>query len=226
MRFYVGFGEAVDEIKRELAEMGIRVQPQTMQDKIVADDSAYNTMELQNYMYMVSKPVKTLGALKPNQPWADKEFSERITESYINPGEAYKERIEVWKDFLHDGEFAYTYNERMGWALPTLIAELKKNPNSRQLYLGIWDPQVDIERLGGQSRVPCSLGYLFQLRRGNLNMTYFMRSCDFITHYHNDAYLAVKLLEYVAKQTEHCVGTFTHYMGSLHVYQKDVEGVF
>ena len=226
MRFYTGFGIAANEIKRELAEMSIGVHPQTMQDKIVADDPDYDTMELQNYMYMVSDPIGTLGELTPNQPWADKEFKERISNGHLNPGEAYKERLDVWKEYLHDGHFSYTYNERMNWNLPRVIDELRVHPDSRQLFLSIWDPFTDTDRLGSNMRVPCSLGYLFQLRRCKLNMTYFMRSCDFVTHYQNDAYLAVKLLDHVAWSTGHGVGTFTHYIGSLHVYAKDVKGVF
>ncbi len=225
MRFYTGFGIAVDEIKRELAEMSISVHPQTMQDKIVADNPDYNTMELQNYMYMVSGAVETLGELTPNQPWADAEFEERISGIAMNPGKAYLLREEVWDEFLHDGRFSYTYAERMSSHLNKIIEEIRRNPESRQLYLNIWD-WYDLRNMGGKSRVPCSLGYLFQVRRDKLNITYFMRSCDFITHYQNDAYLAVKLLDYVAKQTGYKPGTFTHYIGSLHVYAKDVKGVF
>jgi thymidylate synthase len=226
MRFYTGFGVAVNEITRELAEMGISVHPQTMQDKVIAEDPDYNTRELQNYMYMVSNPLSTLNELTPNQPWADKEFDERVSPYHVNPGEAWKLREEIWKEYLHNGRFSYTYNERMSWDLSRIMNELDKHPDSRQLYLSIWDPTIDVDRLGSDMRIPCSLGYLFQLRRGKLNMTYFMRSCDFITHYHNDVYLAVKLLKHVSDLTGNETGTFTHYIGSLHVYEKDVRGIF
>ena len=57
-------------------------------------------------------------------------------------------------------------------------------------------------------------------------MTYMQRSCDFSTHYHNDVWLAVKLLEYVARKAGMQPGHFSHWIGSLHVFNKDVEGIF
>jgi thymidylate synthase len=228
MRFYQNFGEAVNEIRRDLAEMGIEVHPQTMQDKYVADDDDYSTKELQDYIYKVFNPLQSLDQLSVTQPWADAEFQERINiiDGPINPGEAYKLRDRVWNEFLHGGHFAYTYNERMYFQLEKIINELKLHPDSRQLYLSIWNPEIDTWNLGSGSRVPCSLGYLFQLRNGKLHMKYFMRSCDFVTHFHNDVYLAVRLMEYVAKSAGVEPGDFTHYIGSFHVYRKDIQGVF
>lgn len=226
MRIFKTCGDALNEIKRDLAEMGINVHPQTMQDKVVADDENYATKELQNYIYMVTNPLGSLNDLRPTQPWADAEFDERVGVTMVNPGSAYKLREDVWNEFLHDGQFSYTYSERMYHQIDAIINELKVHPDSRQLYMSIWDPVVDISKIGGKKRVPCSLGYQFQLRGGQLNMTYFMRSCDMATHMQNDIYLAIRLLEYIAAEANVKVGTFTHYIASLHVYQKDVEGVF
>lgn len=226
MRIFMNFKEALGEIKRDLSEMGINLHPQTMQDKYVGDDEDYKTKEIQNYIYTVLSPVESLHHLSPVQPWADNEFRERISARAINPGEAYLDRFDVWEEFLHDGQFAYTYNERMRKQLNRLIDEAQKRPESRQLFLSIWDPSIDNDRMGGTYRVPCSLGYLFQIRDGKLNMTYFMRSCDFATHMQNDMYLAVRLMEYVAMRLQIPVGNFTHYFGSLHIYSKDTEGVF
>ena len=49
MRIYEDFNTALDEIKRDLAEMGITIHPQTMQDKYVADDEI---IPPQNYKIM------------------------------------------------------------------------------------------------------------------------------------------------------------------------------
>lgn len=226
MRFYMNFKEAVNEIRRDLAEMGTEIHPQTMQDKYVGDNPDYKTKELQDYCYTVFSAVDSLGDLAPTQPWADAEFEERVCGIPVNPGMAYLLRNDVWSEFLHNGEFSYTYAERMAFQLRQIIEEAKIHPDSRQLYLSIWNPSIDAFCLGGVSRVPCSLGYLFQIRDGKLNIKYFMRSCDFATHMQNDIYLAVKLMEYVAKEIGVEPGNFTHYIGSLHVYAKDVEGVF
>ena len=57
-------------------------------------------------------------------------------------------------------------------------------------------------------------------------MTYLMRSCDYATHFQNDVYLAVRLLDYVAHAVGLEAGNFTHFIGSFHIYRKDAEGVF
>ena len=234
MRLYVKADEAFEEIKRDLAEMGIWVKPKTMQDKVVEGNPDYETTELQNYCYTIlnanSKDIPNV-----SQPWADAEFQERITNpwkdgkaNYINPGEAYKLREDVWDEFLHNGKLGYTYNELL-WnnnQFTKIVNRLKEDPDSRQLWISLWDPCRDADLLGGVSRVPCSLGYCFQVREGKLNLHYVMRSCDFSTHFANDVYLAIKLLEYVSELTGYEVGNFTHTIFSLHIYRKDLKGVF
>jgi thymidylate synthase len=231
MRIYVKADEAFEEIKRDLSEMGIWVRPKTMQDKIIEGNPDYETTELQNYCYTIldAKSSDIPGVI---QPWADAEFIERITEpkngEFINPGEAWKLRENVWGEFFHDGKFGYSYNELI-WnnnQFTKIVERLKEDPDSRQLWISLWDPTRDPDLLGGVSRVPCSLGYGFQVREGKLNMHYIMRSCDFSTHFSNDVYLAIKLLEYVAELTGYEVGNFTHTIFSLHVYRKDLKEVF
>lgn len=226
MRIFTRFPEAFAEIKRDLAEMGTKVHPQTMQDKDVSGDTSFDTLELQNYNYTVLEPF--FKDLNPTRPWVDAEWKERlegIEGRSLNPGEAYKLREEIWSEFLHNGRFAYTYSERLQFQVMDIIERLKKDPESRQLYIGMWSNDFDTNRLGSM-RVPCSLGWHFMVRRGKLHMTYFMRSCDLITHFHNDVYLSLKLQDYVAIQTGIPLGNFTHFISSLHVFQKDVVGVF
>lgn len=228
MRMYLDIREALEEIKRDLKEMGIEVRTKTMQDKNIELISTFFTLELQNYNYMVLNvdPTKVPGV---SQPWADSEFLERIRFKPVNPGEAWKSRTEIWEPLLEGGgKFSYTYGERLhlNYQLERIIGRIKEDPQSRQLWLSIWSPDIDPSNMGGKKRIPCSLGYNFQVREGKLNMHYLMRSCDFNTHLVNDIYLAQRLLLYVADKTNYPVGTFTHTIFSLHIYKKDVEGVF
>lgn len=227
MRIFTNWKEARQEVKRDLKEMGIEVYPKSYQDIDVSDKPEFKTYELQNYIYTVTQPH--LEDFSPTQPWADAEFKERLEvgRGYgINPGKAWKLREEVWAPFLHQGVFAYTYSERMAFQLQTFVDEFERNPETRQGYISIWDPQIDPYNLGGVARVPCSLGYLLQVRQGTLNLTYLMRSCDFATHFENDAYLAVKFMHWMAESIGQKPGTFTHFIGSLHVFHKDVSEVF
>jgi thymidylate synthase len=226
MRIYLNFPEAMGEIKRDLAEMGIKIHPMTYQDKDVSKDPNFDTLELQNYVYTVVHPDTT--GLKPTQPWADAEFDERIGHLPVNPGTAWKLREEVWREFLcENGCFAYSYSERFSnfEQIARIIHRIKVDPDSRQLFLAVYDPH-DIVNMGGVSRVPCTLGYQIQIREGLLHLTYLQRSADFVTHFANDVYLAVKMQEYLSKHSGYPVGRFTHVVLSLHMFRKDAAGVF
>lgn len=244
MRIYMNAAEMVEEVKRDLKEMGIDVYPKTMQDKNIEGNPDYFTKELQNYSYCLLN-ARSADIPGVSQPWADAEFEERVTDpwerseetgeaypmqvpNYINPGEAWKMRAEVWTDFLHEGKMAYTYNELLWNNDQTMkvLRRLQVDPDSRQLWISLWDPTRDPDLLGGKSRVPCSLGYGLQVRGGKLHMHYVMRSCDFATHFRNDVYLAIKFLEWASQETGYPVGNFTHTMFSIHVYAKDVQDVY
>lgn len=234
MRLFKDFPEAQNEIKRDLAELGIDVHPETMQDKFIANDPDFLTKELSNYVYSVLRPdYKEIEGV--HEEWVQQEWQDRLV-GKLNPGKAWRTRKDVWEQFLErdrgmrkgtnpPSRFSYTYSERMGGKhLQLIIEELKLHPHSRQLWLPVWS-SVDESRRGDR-RVPCSLGYWFVQREGALNITYVMRSCDFFTHYPNDVALATMMLHYVAQKTGYKVGSFTHFVGSFHVYYKDVKNVF
>jgi len=227
MRIYSSFPQAFSEIRRDLGEMGLPVHTQTMQDKDISEDESFATVELTFYQYKVTAPK--LGDLEPTQPWADAEWEEReqgCEGNPINPGIAYKLRPEIWDEFLHDGQFAYTYPERLAQHMQVrrVINRLRCDNFSRQLQVNIWRPSDALYL--GDNRVPCSIHYAFLFRDGELHMEYYMRSCDFATHFQNDVYLALKLHRYVATAVGLPVGHFIHTIRSLHVYQKDVADVF
>ena len=226
MRIYLNFKEALSEMKRDLVEMGIITHSRTYQDKRVAEDSNFDTLEINNYIYTVTHP--SFKDLKPTQPWANLESEERISGDSVNPGEAYKERPEVWNQFLEgDNKFSYTYSERLGdyFQIGHIIDGIKRDPDSRQLYIAIWNPK-DVVRIGIRIRIPCSLGYYFKMVQGRLDMTYLQRSADFVTHLENDIYLSFSLQKYIAARAEVLVGNYCHWIGSLHIFKKDSEGVF
>ncbi len=235
MRIFNNFEEAFSEIKRDLAEMGLDIHTKTMQNKNIEEDNDYSTKELQFYSYRVLEPNKSIDILQdklPNKEWADKEWLERksgIEGNPINPGEAYKLRDNIWNEFLNkEGKFDYSYSDRFSRSLQVerVIEALKRDNLSRQAYISIWD--IDDSNYLGTAikRVPCSLGYLFQYRKGKLNMEYSMRSCDFGTHFFNDVYEALMLMNYVANKTQLPVGDFIHHIASFHIYRKDIKDVF
>lgn len=231
MRIFADVLEMVKEVERDLFEMGIRVQSDTMQDKDVHDNKDYETLEIQAYGYQLTgfdKLDMMIEYLKGDLEWAKREFAERTSYVYFNPGLAWTLRRKVWGPFIRDGKFAYTYNERIREQLPSIVEELQKRPNSRQAIMTVYDRHQDMGNWGGKDRVPCSLYYHFFIRENKLHMIYSMRSCDFLTHFVYDVYLAIRLQEYVALLLGVETGIFTHMIHSLHAYQKDMveRGIF
>ena len=233
MRIFRDFREANSELKRDLKEMGIKIHPQTYQDKFVGDDPNFRTQEITDYIYTVTGPK--LEDLDPEQPWASQEWLDRLSGilgAPLNPGKSWEKRKDIWKDLMEmdgqgSGSFSYTYSERYSenGQVGRIINRLKEDHGSRQCFMSIWR-NSDIENIGGKRRIPCSLGYQFRIRGGSLHMTYIQRSADVATHLSNDQWLSLKLQSYVAEKIDRPVGNFTHWIGSLHVFQKDIEGVF
>lgn len=241
MRIFANCKEMMSEVKRDIHEMGTLVHPQTMQDKDVRNDPAYNTLELSPCVFTIldgqdrDDMIRAAGA---SLAWCEEDFQERVFMDRVNPGEAWKYRRETWEPFLHNGRFAYTYSERL-WrrvprsieiqspALHRIISELLKNPGTRQAILPIFYGEDDIPNMGGKARIPCSLHYQFLRRRNQLDMMYVMRSSDYATHFVYDIWMALELQKFVAERISTDVGRFTFFSGSLHIYQKDAdEGVF
>jgi len=263
MRVFRNFPEAMAEIRRDLAEMGVNVRTASVQDKQLADTDQYDTVELMNYVYTVTDA--RFSDLKPVQPWADAEWKERKSGAQgvpMNPGNAWQLRSEeegdniTWEDYLeidgkprsthadavaHRGEvmklftderqrhrigFSYAYPDRLArmTQVEQVISALRKDPMSRQAYVAMWTPEDSLNL--GYRRVPCSLGWHFLHRNGALHMTYFMRSCEFSTHFQNDIYLAMRLQEHIAKGAGMERGHFAHFMSSFHCYKRNLKGAF
>lgn len=231
----------ISEEFRNLCELGVELQSSTMQDKDVRDNEDYKTLELQGADFTISntqdkedmyKFMNDQYKIELPLEWAKAEFEERISKEDINPGEAYKLRETVWDEFLHNGKFGYSYNERIRTQLPKIIEQIKTNRTTRQAIVSIFNPNIDVDNMGGKVRIPCSMFYQFLVRPSKgvdkLNMIYVMRSSDLLTHFVNDVYLALRMQEHIAKEAGLEVGTFTMFVSSFHAYYKDLKkfGIF
>lgn len=240
MRIYANLVEMYSEEKRNLAEMGVRVHPQTYQDQDVRDRPEFETVELSPAVFTVLEPGLDLVAWLRDRvgeaglAWAYAESEHRWSaidddvENDLNPGPAWPLRASVWREFLHDGKFAYTYAERfaIGGALRRIVDELIRNPDTRQAVLPVFQGAYDLPNLGGIARIPCSLQYQFLRRRGVLDVIYSMRSSDFVTHFPYDLFFAIDLQHRIATKVGIAVGRLTFFSGSLHAYKKDFGDVF
>ena len=196
--------------------------------------------------------------IHPNLPWADDHFLERVGGVGLNPGVQYANwpyyrNKENDKFRTEGGKFSHTYMERI-WPnnvedrdvgydeslrfiqgiryrygdLDDVVNLLVREPLTRQAFLPIWFPEDTGSHHGG--RVPCTLGYQFMCRDGELHIWYPIRACDFIRHFRDDIYLACRLLLWVLdelKQKDYDTwkdtrpGKLTMQIYSLHVFKAE-----
>lgn len=188
----------------------------------------------------------------PNLPWAEDHFQERVSGQPLNPppsevnwpfaqsgnaahktadekfSHTYPERF--WPKHVHcpqpgyDGDphvpimgVRYEYGD-----LNDVVEQLKKSPHTRQAFLPVWFPEDTGAVHGG--RVPCTLGYLFNIRRNRLHCVYYIRSCDFLRHFPDDVYMAGRLMQWMVDQLDTGIktGDLTMHINSFHIFKGDI----
>lgn len=198
--------------------------------------------------------------VQANMPWAEDHFQERVSGKPLNPPPSHQWwPYQQGGNSNHRderGTFSHTYPERF-WPkfaleegyravedntvisnrgirfeygdLYDLMDILVRNPYTRQAYLPIWFPE-DLEAAKQRQRVPCTLGYHFLATNRSVDITYHIRSCDFMRHFRDDVYMAGRLCQWVisymndnleAGDEAWLPGTLVMNIGSLHCFDGD-----
>src|SRR5262245_52276337 len=80
-------------------------------------------------------------------------------------------------DGLMHGAYGFRWREHFGFdQIETAINDLRDNPTSRRVVIGMWDPRDDMGR--SKKDLPCNTGLYLDIRQGRLNMTVLNRSND------------------------------------------------
>lgn len=221
------FESIVSQLARALLEANI-IKVGSWQSKDVSNIDALDTSECPMVCITESIPdsIPDLQEMvRPNLPWAENQFQERVGGKPLNPGETYREwpwyrgNVERHQTGI-DQRFSHTYIERfwpkwIGRAedrhlgpnygirspygdLGDVVALLAREPYTRQAYLPVWFPE-DTGVVHGE-RVPCTMGYQFLFRDNRLHITYHIRSCDFVRHFRDDVYMAARLCQWMIQQ--------------------------
>ena len=234
---------AIAQVANYLLTRGEAVSNKRWQGK-EAPNGEFSTFEVMgvNFSAPIPPDLKTLQELvRPNLPWSDQHFEERVGGEPLNPGVQYKNWPFYKKDeFRTEGEkFTHTYMERF-WAphkpgiryawgnLDDVISLLARDPFTRQAYLPVFFPEDTGAVHGG--RIPCTLGYCFLCRKDKLHIFYPIRSCDLFRHFQDDVYLACRLLLWVLRELQHkdphwdviTPGDLTMNIYSLHIFHNEV----
>ena len=128
----------------------------------------------------------------------------------------------VWERLSDDG---VTNNSAYGYRIfdkfdfnqwDYVKSMLVDSPNSRQAIIHIKDPDPTPTK-----DVPCTVYLQFLLRDGKLNLSVHMRSNDLWMGVPYDMFSFAFLQMKMAMELGVKIGTYTHYAGSLHIYQRD-----
>ena len=125
------------------------------------------------------------------------------------------------KRFSDDGHhLSGAYGPPITDQLPWIIRQIKADPDTRQAVLTIWRP------LPGESKdIPCTIVMQFMLRKSGLEMLTYMRSNDLWLGFPYDLFTFTMIQRYVASALGVPPGPYHHHVGSLHLYDRDLESV-
>jgi hypothetical protein len=109
-----------------------------------------------------------------------------------------------------------------------VIQLLINQPNTRQAFLPIWFPEDTGLQWRAGRRVPCTLGYHFEIRGTHLTISYFMRSTDLLRHFQDDIYMAARLAQFVGDKLGEANSVWLSsaelifHTANLHIFDADV----
>lgn len=136
-----------------------------------------------------------------------------------------------WNKITDDGETAnsaYGYLMKKGFdfdQIEKVIELLEKDPNSRRAKINLNTPN---EKVIETKDEPCTMFLQFLIRDGKLNCTAVMRSNDIWLGLPYDVAFFTELQKYIAHRLGLQYGTYTHFVVSLHMYErnrKDIEQI-
>lgn len=218
----------IDNLNGQMRQYSNKIHTEKWQGLDISKRPEAEMHELTNVVLNTQMPGEDLAVyreeLRPNLPWVDDHFEERVAGVPVNPGRTWK----TWPWALNadqarrfNGKFSHTYMERY-WPrftgqdmaqgfqvemkghwfrygdLEDIIKLLEREPLTRQAYLPIFFPEDTGAHHG--DRVPCTLGYHWMVRDSKLHVFYPIRSCDFYRHFRDDIYLTVRLTIWILER--------------------------
>lgn len=134
----------------------------------------------------------------------------------------------IWEKLSDDGitnESAYGYilKQKHGFnQIIKMVELLKKDPHSRRAVMNINVPRKNVIETNDEQ---CTIALQVLLRDGKLNMTGIMRSNDLWTGTPYDLFYFTEIQKYIANKLDVEVGTYTHFVSSLHIYDRNIDDV-
>lgn len=139
-----------------------------------------------------------------------------------------------YRKFAEDSGYAYgAYGRRIANGmrdrlqhdqLDSVLDILKKAPDTRQAVVQLWSPDDLWHALYEPMRdIPCTVCWQFKLLDEKLHMLAYMRSNDVWLGTPYDVFCFTSVQQLVAGELGVEAGTYTHVVGSMHLYDKNVD---
>jgi thymidylate synthase len=141
-----------------------------------------------------------------DSPWIY-DFNSRLT-AFADDGVlrgAYGPRLRRWSGHI----------DQLAYVRDTILHD----PDTRRAVIQLFDPAATST---AHKDVPCTVGYRFLLRDGRLNMFVTMRSQDAWLGLPYDIFTNTVLHELMAGWVGAALGTYHHFVDSLHLYARDL----
>lgn len=129
--------------------------------------------------------------------------------------------IKKYADESEDGlTIKGSYGERLfrSRQIYRILSLLKSKSTSRRAVLQIFRK----DDLRNSKEVPCTISLQFLLRSKKLDLIASMRSNDALIGLPHDVFAFTMIQEIAARHLKVEVGTYTHFVGSLHLYTSDI----
>jgi len=135
--------------------------------------------------------------------------------------------LPIYENYSDDGKTIFggygprLFNMRDTYdQVENVIKLLRKKKSSRQAVIQLFDAG-DI--VGEHKDIPCTCTLQFMIRKSRLQMFTNMRSNDVFLGLPHDVFAFTMLQEIMARTLEVELGDYKHAVGSLHLYEKDVD---
>lgn len=131
---------------------------------------------------------------------------------------------------IYGGYGPRLFNKRGQDQIANVLRILKENPNSRRAVIQLFDSDdliqlIDTEgQAVARKEIPCTCTLQFMIRKRHLHMFTHMRSNDAYIGLPHDVFCFTMLQEIIARSLNVELGTYKHFVGSLHLYEKDIGG--
>lgn len=195
--------------------------------KLIHGNKVGNTHELNNVQVTlndITQNIVSIRGISPSYLFAEQlwYFTGRNDMRFISTFGSMWERLSD-DGVTNNSAYGYLMKHAFGFdQIEKIIELLRKDPNSRRAVINLNTPNEHVIETHDE---PCTICLQFLLRDGKLNCTTVMRSNDIWFGFPYDVAFFTELQMYIADRLEVEYGTYTHFVMSMHLYDRNEDEI-